>query len=207
VAPTAIHRRRVLRRCSRLRDLADCHGQHEQSLWNQYLAAPCKGRLSSITVTSITAPHWKPRCPSLVHTMTTSPRSLARFMPFARFDTRVNAVAREIEQKTNRLAWTQSGSRSNGSGVSTSRASRRSWSSAHPVLGALLVVRASHDALDCSQSISHFGFRGDRLRRLLFRSGRRRRLLIRRAGWSLAVCIIFFAGVFLSFADQFDRIW
>jgi len=63
-------------------------GQHEQSLWNSTLLRRVKAGSVASPVTSITAPHWKPRCPSLVHTMTTSPRSLARFMPFARFDTR-----------------------------------------------------------------------------------------------------------------------
>jgi len=56
-------------------------GQHEQSLWNQYLAAPCKGRLSSITRDVNYCAALEAKCPSLVHTMTTSPRSLARFMP------------------------------------------------------------------------------------------------------------------------------
>jgi hypothetical protein len=116
----------------------------------------------------------------------------------------VNAVAREIELKTNRVAWTQSGSRSK-------------WLRSKYFTGIATIVvictplcvvlswwvRASHDAARIDpKAFPISGFTEISYGVFCFTLAVAIGLLVRRAGWSLAVCIIVFAGVFLTFADQ-----
>jgi hypothetical protein len=79
-------------------------GLHEQSLWREFLSAPCKGDFG--------------RCRGLQLSIYNSGNLNevvigigVAFAPLFGLILGVNAVAYEIEQKTNRLAWTQSGSR------------------------------------------------------------------------------------------------
>ena len=180
-------------------------GQHEQSLWNQYLAAPCKGRRSSITrdVNYCAALEAKVSV-SGAHNDDVATVIGAIYAPLLGLILGVNAVAREIEQKTNRLAWTQSGSRSKWlrskylTGVTTLVVI-----CTHLCLVLSWWVRASHDAARIvPKAFPISGFVEIGYGVFCFVLAVAVGLLIRRAGWSLAVCIIFFAGVFLSFADQ-----
>ncbi len=86
-------------------------GRHEQSLWSQFFGAPCKGGFGITSSDS----HF---CRGLQNTVYASQHINdvativgCAFAPMFGLILGVNAVAREIEQKTNRLAWTQSGSR------------------------------------------------------------------------------------------------
>ena len=180
-------------------------GQHEQSLWNQYLAAPCKGRLgstngdinfcSALQAKVYNAGAHNDDLATIVGTI---------FAPLFGLILGVNAVAREIELKTNRLAWTQSGSRSKwlGSKYFTSIATI-------VVICAPLClvlswwVRASHDAARIDpKAFPISGFVEISYGIFCFVLAVAVGLVIRRAGWSLAICIILFVVLFLSFADQ-----
>jgi hypothetical protein len=86
-------------------------GLHEQSLWREYLSVPCKGEVGLTTSPS-------KFCEGLQFSVYNSGKLNEvvigfgmTFAPLFGLILGVNAVAHEIEQKTNRLAWTQSGSR------------------------------------------------------------------------------------------------
>lgn len=178
-------------------------GQHEQSVWNQYLAAPCKGGFG---VTSVT--HFCEGLQTAVYAGTHINNAVTiigtMFAPLLGLILGVNAVAREIEQKTNRLAWTQSGSRSKwlASKYLTSVATIVAIST--PLCLVLSWwVRASHDAARITpKAFPLSGFVGISCGVFCFVLAVVVGLVIRRAGWSLAVCIILFGALFLSFADQ-----
>jgi hypothetical protein len=87
-------------------------GLHEQTLWREYLSAPCKGELGGLAASNATfcehlqtslfdSQKWNPVVVGIGTT----------FAPLFGLILGVNALAHEIEQKTIRLAWTQSGSR------------------------------------------------------------------------------------------------
>jgi hypothetical protein len=87
-------------------------GLHEQSLWNHFLARPCKGG-------SINPGQFTNLCGKLASNLSNA-QSVNPFVqavgialgPLFAAILGVSAVAREIERRTTRLAWTQSGSRS-----------------------------------------------------------------------------------------------
>src|ERR1035437_10144366 len=87
-------------------------GQHEQSLWNQYLNAPCKGGFGVTSGDSHFCEALQSEVYAGSHNDDVATIIGTIFAPLLGLILGVNAVAREIEQKTNRLAWTQSGSRS-----------------------------------------------------------------------------------------------
>jgi len=179
-------------------------GQHEQSLWNQFLGAPCKGGYGVTNGDS----HF---CRGLQNTVYASQHinDVATivgwaFAPIFGLILGVNAVAREIEQKTNRLAWTQSGSRSKwlASKYITSVATIvvvcaplclvLSWWVRASHVGPRITPKAFPVAGAVEISYGVFCFI------LAVAVG----LVIRRAGWSLAVSILLFAALFFSFANQ-----
>jgi hypothetical protein len=179
-------------------------GQHEQSLWNQYLGAPCKGGFGVTKSANHFCEGLQSEVYAGTHNNDVDTIIGTIFAPLLGLILGVNAVAREIEQKTNRLAWTQSGSRSKwlASKYLTSVATI-------VVISAPLClvlswwVRASHDAARIvPKAFPVSGFVEIGYGVFCFVLAVAVGLLIRRAGWSLAVCIILFGGIFLSFADQ-----
>jgi ABC-type transport system involved in multi-copper enzyme maturation permease subunit len=179
-------------------------GQHEQSLWNQFLGAPCKGGYGFTSSDGHFCRGLQNAVYSGAHIDDVATVIGTAFAPLFGLILGVNAVAREIEQKTNRLAWTQSGSRSKWLAskyitsvativivsaplclvlswwVRASHVGPRITPKAFPVAG---VVEISYGVF-CFVLAVGIG------------------LVIRRAGWSLAVCIILFGALFFSFANQ-----
>jgi hypothetical protein len=179
-------------------------GQHQQTLWNQFLAAPCRGGFGATSSDS----HFCEGLQSVVngssHLDDVATIIGTIFAPLLGLILGVNAVAREIEQKTNRLAWTQSGSRSKwlASKYLTSVATI-------VVISAPLClvlswwVRASHDGARITPKVFPVsGFVEISYGVFCFVLAVAVGLVIRRAGWSLAVCIILFGALFISFANQ-----
>src|ERR1017187_10490189 len=87
-------------------------GLHEQTLWREFLSAPCKAEFGGLTASN------SKFCGGLQFSVFNSGKLNevaigigVAFAPLFGLILGVNAVAYEIEQKTNRLAWTQSGSR------------------------------------------------------------------------------------------------
>ena len=180
-------------------------GRHEQSLWTQYLAAPCKG---GFAISKSDAGICR-QLQSSVYGSGVQQNDLltvicAIFAPLFGLILGVNAVARELELKTNRLAWTQSGSRTR-------------WLAGKYLVGAasmaiVLVplcfvfswwVDASHDGTRLSSKafpISGFAEIGYGV--FCFVLAVAIGFLIRRAGWSLAVGVILFAAIFITFGSQ-----
>jgi hypothetical protein len=179
-------------------------GQREQSLWNQFLGAPCKGGFGVTSGDSHFCQGVQNAVYASEHINDVATTIGWAFAPLFGLILGVNAVAREIEQKTNRLAWTQSGSRSKW------LASKYLTSVATIVIVCVPLclvlswwVRASHDGpritpkvfpvsgvVEISYGVFCFV--------LAVAVG----LVIRRAGWSLAVCIILFGALFFAFANQ-----
>ena len=87
-------------------------GFHQQALWTQYLARPCRGDLN-------TPVRYQTYCSGLLDTVQNSGH-FNRFIvnvgiilgPLFGSILGVSSVTREVEQRTTRLVWTQSGTRS-----------------------------------------------------------------------------------------------
>jgi hypothetical protein len=179
-------------------------GQHEQTLWNQFLAKPCKGGFGPTKSDSHLCEAQQSAVYAGTHINNVVTIIGTIFAPLFGLILGVNAVAREVEQKTNRLAWTQSGSRS--------RWLASKYFTSIAIIAAVCVplcfvlswwVRASHDAARITpKAFPVTGFVEIGYGVLCFTLAVVVGLLIRRAGWSLAVCILLFAGLFFSFADH-----
>jgi hypothetical protein len=179
-------------------------GQHEQSLWNQFLAAPCKGLLGSNNADINSCGALQSAIANGAHLDDATTIVGTIFAPLLGLILGVNAVARELEQKTNRLAWTQSGTRSRwlASKYLTSVATI-AVISVPLCLVLSWWVRASHDGARITPKVFPVsGFVEIGYGVLCFVLTVAVGLVIRRAGWTLAVCIIIFAGLFFSFADR-----
>jgi hypothetical protein len=179
-------------------------GQHEQSLWSQFLAAPCKGGVSTNNGSNDSCNALYSSIANGAHLDDATTIVGTIFAPLLGLILGVNAVARELEQKTNRLAWTQSGTRSKW------LASKYLTSVATIVVISVPLclvlswwVRASHDGARITPKVFPVsGFVEIGYGVLCFVLTVAVGLVIRRAGWTLAVCIILFAGLFFSFADR-----
>jgi ABC-type transport system involved in multi-copper enzyme maturation permease subunit len=180
-------------------------GRHQQSLWTQYLAAPCKGGFGVSTSNA----RFCQQLQSAVYGSGVQENDLttivsAIFAPLFGLVLGVNAVARELELKTNRLAWTQSGSRA---GWLAGKYLVSLASMAIVLVPLCFVfswwVGASHDGARLSSKafpISGFAEIGYAI--LCFALVVAIGLLIRRAGWTLAIGIILFAAIFYTFGSQ-----
>jgi hypothetical protein len=180
-------------------------GLHEQSLWREFLSAPCKGQFGGTTTGNATF------CEHLQFSISNSGKLNQvvigiglTFAPLFGLILGVNAVAHEIEQKTIRLAWTQSGSRT--------RWLMNKYLTSVVSLVVILAplcwlfswwVGASHDAARITQKVFAIsglvevtcGF-------FCFALAVVVGLLLRRPGWSLAVGLVVFAAIFLGFTTQ-----
>jgi hypothetical protein len=179
-------------------------GQHQQSLWNQYLAAPCKGGFGFTKSDGHFCEGLQTAVNTSEHLDDAATFVGTVFVPLLGLILGVNAVAREIEQKTNRLAWTQSGSRSKWL-ASKYLTSVVTIVAIGAPLGLVLSwwVRASHDGGRITPKVFPVsGFVEISYGILCFVLAVAVGLVIRRAGWSLAVCVILFAGLYISFSGQ-----
>lgn len=180
-------------------------GLHEQTLWREYLSAPCKGEFGGLTASKANY------CQGLQSSVSSSGKlnevvigiGLA-FAPLFGLILGVNAVAHEIEQKTIRLAWTQSGSRARW----LMNKYLVSVVSLVVVLAPLCWlfswwVGASHDAARITQKVFAIsGFVEIACGIFCFSLAVVVGLLLRRPGWSLAVGVVLFAAIFLGFTTQ-----
>ncbi|HUZ41254.1 MAG TPA: ABC transporter permease subunit, partial [Acidimicrobiales bacterium] len=179
-------------------------GLHEQSLWREFLSAPCKGDAG---ITASNAKHCENLQFSVFNSMKLNDVVIGiglAFAPLFGLILGVNAVAHEIEQKTIRLAWTQSGSRA-----------RWLWNKYLMSVASLVVilvpmcwlfswwVGASHDAARITQKVFAIsGFVEVTCGIFCFALAVVVGLFLRRPGWSLAVGIVLFAAIFLGFTTQ-----
>ena len=179
-------------------------GQHEQSLWHQFLAPPCRGELGATNGDINACGALQSSIANGAHLDDATTIIGTMFAPMLGLILGVNAVARELEHKTNRLAWTQSGSRSRW------LASKYLTSIATLVIISVPLclvlswwVRASHDGARISPKVFPVsGFVEIGYGIFCFALTVVIGLAIRRAGWTFAVCVILFAGLFFSFADR-----
>jgi hypothetical protein len=180
-------------------------GLHEQTLWREFLSAPCKGNPGGLTASNLKD------CQSLWSSVSSSGKlnevvlgiGIA-FAPLFGLILGVNAVAQEIEQKTIRLAWTQSGSRV--------RWLTNKYLGSVVLLVVILAplcwlfswwVGASHDAARITQKVFAIsGFVEAACGIFCFALAVVIGLWIRRPGWSLAVAIVLFAAIFLGFTTE-----
>jgi hypothetical protein len=179
-------------------------GQHQQSLWNQYLAAPCKGGFGLTKGDSQFCEGLQTALNTSEHLDDAATFIGTMFAPLLGLILGVNAVARELEQKTNRLAWTQSGTRSKwlASKYLTSVVTIVAIS-APLCLVLSWWVRASHDGARITPKVFPVsGFVEISYGILCFVLAVAVGMVIRRAGWSLAVCVILFAGLYVTFSGQ-----
>jgi len=180
-------------------------GLHEQTLWREYLAAPCKGEFGGLT------PSDAKFCEGLQSTVSSSGKLndvvvgiAVAFAPLFGLILGVNAVAQEIEQKTIRLAWTQSGSRARW----LTNKYLASVVSLVVILAPLCWlfswwVGASHDAARITQKVFVIsGFVEVACGIFCFALAVVVGLLLRRPGWSLAVGVVLYAAIFLGFTTQ-----
>jgi ABC-type transport system involved in multi-copper enzyme maturation permease subunit len=180
-------------------------GLHEQTLWREYLSAPCKGVFGGLTASDLNF------CDRLQSSVSSSGKLNevvigigVAFAPLFGLILGVNAVAHEIEQKTIRLAWTQSGSRArwllNKYLVSVMSLVvilaplcwLFSWWVGAAHVGARIAPRVFAISGFVEVACGIFCFV------LAVVVG----LLLRRPGWSLAVGVVLFAAIFLGFATQ-----
>jgi hypothetical protein len=179
-------------------------GLHEQSLWREWLSAPCKGD------TGMTASDTK-FCEGLQFSVYNSGKLNdvvigvgLIFAPLFGLILGVNAVAHEIEQKTIRLAWTQSGSRARW----LMNKYLASFVSLMVIVAPLCWlfswwVGASHDAARITQKVFAIsGFVEVACGIFCFALAIVVGLILRRPGWSLAVGVVLFASIFLGFTTQ-----
>jgi hypothetical protein len=180
-------------------------GLHEQTLWREYLSAPCKGEFGGLTASNVKF------CEGLQFSVFNSGKlnevvlgiGIA-FAPLFGLILGVNAVAQEIEQKTIRLAWTQSGSRA--------RWLMNKYLASVVSLVVIVAplcwlfswwVGASHDAARITQKVFAIsGFVEVTCGIFCFALAVVVGLLLRRPGWSLAVGVVLFAAIFLGFTTQ-----
>jgi hypothetical protein len=180
-------------------------GLHEQTLWREFLSAPCKGQFGGLTASNAKF------CEGLQSSVSSSGKlnevvlgiGIA-FAPLFGLILGVNAVAQEIEQKTIRLAWTQSGSRV--------RWLMNKYLASVVSLVVILAplcwlfswwVGASHDAARITQKVFAIsGFVEVACGIFCFSLAVVVGLLLRRPGWSLAVGVVLFAAIFLGFTTQ-----
>src|ERR1700677_234476 len=180
-------------------------GLHEQSLWREFLSAPCKGGFGGTSTSNATF---------CEHLRTSVSNSGTRnevvigigiaFAPLFGLILGVNAVAHEIEQKTIRLAWTQSGSRARWL-INKYLASVVSLVVIVAPLCWLFSwwVGASHDAARITQKVFAIsGFVEVACGIFCFALAVVVGLILRRPGWSLAVGVVLYAAIFLGFTTQ-----
>src|ERR1019366_9544539 len=169
------------------------------------LSAPCKGGLGGPTTSNANF------CERLQSSVSSSGKLNevvigigVAFAPLFGLILGVNAVAHEIEQKTNRLAWTQSGSRARW----LMNKYLASVASLVVILAPLCWlfswwVGASHDAARITQKVFAIsGFVEVTCGIFCFALAVVVGLLLRRPGWSLAVGVVLFAAIFLGFTTQ-----
>jgi ABC-type transport system involved in multi-copper enzyme maturation permease subunit len=172
-------------------------GVHEQLLWREFLSASCKGDLG--------------RCQSVQMSIYDNGRfdevviAIGEiFAPLFALILGTNAVAYEMEHKTNRLAWTQSGSR-------VRWLSNKYLTSAASLVVVLVPfcwlfswwVGATHVAARMTPKVFMIsGFLEVACALFCFALAVVIGLYLRRPGWSLAVGIVLSAAIFLGFATQ-----
>jgi hypothetical protein len=179
-------------------------GLHEQSLWRQFLSAPCKG---DVGLSATNAQYCERLQFSVFHSGNYNEVVVGigiTFAPLFGLILGVNAVAHEIEQKTNRLAWTQSGSRA--------RWLMNKYLVSVSSLVVILVpmclllswwVGATHDGARITPKIFAIsGYVEVACGIFCFVLALLVGLLLRRPGWSLAVGGVLTVAIFLSFATQ-----
>jgi hypothetical protein len=180
-------------------------GLHEQTLWREYLSAPCKGEFGGLTA------RYAAHCQSVQLSLFNSGKLNnvvvgigLTFAPLLGLILGVNAVAYEIEQKTIRLAWTQSGSRARW----LMNKYRASVVSLVVILAPLCWlfswwVGASHDAARITQKVFAIsGFVEVAFAIFCFTLAVVIGLYLRRPGWSLAVGVVLAAAIFLGFTTE-----
>jgi hypothetical protein len=175
-------------------------GLHEQSLWNHYMARPCKGG-------SINPGQNANFCGSLVAGLFVANRvnpfvaivGIALGPLFAAI-LGVSAVAREVERRTTRLAWTQSVSRSQWLAdkyfvnvtllvvILLPTSLMMSWWNSAAHYGARVTPKSFPIAGFMSLFYAVFAFT------LVVTLG----LFIRRAGWTIAVGLVLVGVIFLA---------
>jgi hypothetical protein len=180
-------------------------GLHEQTLWREFLSAPCKGQFGGVTASNAKF------CQGLLSSVSSSGKLNEvvlgiglLFAPLFGLILGVNAVAYEIEQKTIRLAWTQSGSRERWL-INKYLASVVSLVVVLAPLCWLFSwwVGASHDAARITQKVFAIsGFVEVACGIFCFALAVVVGLFLRRPGWSLAVGVVLFAAIFLGFTTQ-----
>jgi ABC-type transport system involved in multi-copper enzyme maturation permease subunit len=180
-------------------------GLNEQTLWREFLSAPCKGEFGGPTASNAKF------CEGLQSSVSSSGKLNqvvlgigVAFAPLFGLILGVNAVAQEIEQKTIRLAWTQSGSRV--------RWLMNKYLASVVSLVVILAplcwlfswwVGASHDAARITQKVFAIsGFVEVACGIFCFALVVVVGLFVRRPGWSLAVGVVLFAAIFLGFTTQ-----
>ena len=177
-------------------------GLHEQSLWREYLSAPCKGEAGGFTTSDLKL------CEHVQFSLYSSGKLNEvvigfgmTFAPLFGLILGVNAVAHEIEQKTNRLAWTQSGSR-------TRWLMNKYLMSIAPLVVILVPlcwllswwVGATHVAPRIMPKVfAMSGFIEVACGIFCFALAVVVGLIVRRPGWSLAAAAVLFAAIFLGF--------
>ena len=177
-------------------------GLHEQSLWREYLSTPCKGEVGGLTTSDAKF------CEHVQFSLYNSGKLNEvvigfgmTFAPLFGLILGVNAVAHEIEQKTNRLAWTQSGSRT--------RWLMNKYFMSIASLVVILVplcwllswwVGATHVAPRIMPKVfAMSGFIEVACGIFCFVLAVVVGLFVRRPGWSLAAAAVLFAAIFLGF--------
>lgn len=175
-------------------------GHHEQSLWSQYFGAPCHGGKGIPQIDYA-------RCLILVKSMNQGWLGtrvfeivLGAFAPLFGLVLGSTAIARDIDQKTVRLMWTQSQSRS-------------SWFASKLVVNVAAIILTLVPLSLVSAWWVHADHYGSRLSpKAYFFSGQvdvafaifcfalaaALGLIIRRAGWTLTAGILVAAAVFAS---------
>ena len=177
-------------------------GLHEQTLWREYLSAPCKGEFGGLTTSD--AKFCEHVQLSLYNSGKLNEVVIGfgmTFAPLFGLILGVSAVAHEIEQKTNRLAWTQSGSRT--------RWLMNKYLMSFVSLVVILVplcwllswwVGAAHAAPRIMPKVfAVSGFIEVACGIFCFVLAVVVGLLVRRPGWSLAAAAVLFAAIFLGF--------
>ncbi len=180
-------------------------GLHEHTLWREYLSAPCKGEFGGLTASNVKF------CEGLQFSVSNSGKLNevvigigVAFAPLFGLILGVNAVAHEIEQKTNRLAWTQSGSRARW----LMNKYLASVASLVVILAPLCWlfswwVGASHVGARIEPRVFAIsGFVEITCGIFCFALAVVVGLFVRRPGWSLAMGVVLFAAIFLGFATQ-----
>jgi hypothetical protein len=180
-------------------------GMHEQTQWREFLSAPCNGKFGGLTASNAQY------CERLQLSVSNSGKlndvvigiGLV-FAPLFGLILGINAVAQEIEQKTIRLAWTQTGSRARW----LAKKYLASLASLVVIVAPLCWlfswwVGASHDAARITQKVFAItGIVEVACGIFCFALAVVVGLFLRRPGWSLAVGVVLFAAIFLGFTTE-----